>query len=109
VTLAYLFNARHACYPHCTVDVPPDEHKEYTTMRKYKRIVLAALAAAAIAAGATTQVAGDPSQWGVAKKGSFDITDEQLAGSRGGMADLARDPAIAGSAGTNAKITRESA
>ena len=35
--------------------------------------------------------------------------EELLAGSRGGMADLARDPAIAGSAGTSAKITRESA
>jgi uncharacterized membrane protein len=48
-------------------------------MLRLKQIALAALIALALAAGAfasttTQQHAGDPSQWGVAKKGSFELT-----------------------------------
>jgi hypothetical protein len=57
-------------------------------MVRIKKITLAALAALALAAGGvayvpTPQVAGDPSQWGVYKKGSFDPSEaEQLAGGK---------------------------
>lgn len=44
-------------------------------MIRVKKLALAALVALVLTAGAAAQVAGDPSQWGVAKKGSFDITE----------------------------------
>ena len=70
-------------------------------MRTYKRILLAALAAAAIAAGATTQesrLAGDPSQWGAAKRGSFDITEELLTSQEDDKnGDVPVVPGLAGS------------
>ena len=87
-------------------------------MNRMTKLASAALIALTLASGAYTtaqQLAGDPSQWGVAdvyKKGSFDITETEqpIAGSKGGMADAARDPSIiAGSAGASSKVTRESA
>lgn len=54
-------------------------------MTRVKKLALATLAALALAAGAAAyvpaqQYAGDPSQWGIAKKGSFDLSyGEQLA------------------------------
>jgi hypothetical protein len=55
-------------------------------MIRIKQRILAALVALALAASGTAyvpQVADDPSQWGVAKKGSFDLTKvEQLAGGK---------------------------
>jgi len=47
-------------------------------MLRLKKTALAALVALALAAGGSASahhLAGDPSQWGVAKKGSFDITE----------------------------------
>lgn len=54
-------------------------------MTRVKKLALAALtalalAAAAVAATPTINIAGDPSQWGVAKKGSFDITEATVDG-----------------------------
>ena len=51
--------------------------KSMTRMQKLTLAVLTALAltAGAVAASPAAELAGDPSQWGIAKKGSFDITD----------------------------------
>jgi glutamine cyclotransferase len=54
-------------------------------MTRMRKLALAALTALALAAGAIaanpgSTLAGDPSQWGVAKKGSFDITEFQNGG-----------------------------
>ena len=54
------------------------------TMTRVKKLALVALSALALTAGAVAatpaaELAGDPSQWGVAKKGSFDITDVDAA------------------------------
>ena len=52
-------------------------HRSMTRVQKITLAVLTtlALAAGAFAATPGAKLAGDPSQWGVAKKGSFDITE----------------------------------
>ena len=104
-------------------------------MNRTTKLASAALIALTLAGGAYTtvqQLAGDPSQWGVGdvyKKGSFDITETEqpiagskgksadarrdssfeIAGSKGDMGKNERDPSIiAGSAGTSARVARES-
>ena len=87
-------------------------------MNRVTKLASAALIALTLAGGAYTtvqQLAGDPSQWGVAdvyKKGSFDITEieQPIAGSKGDMGKNGPDPSIiTGSAGTSSKVVRESA
>jgi hypothetical protein len=96
-------------------------------MSRLTKLACAALMALTLAGGAAyapvQQLAGDPSQWGVEgvyKQGSFDITEteQSIAGSAGGNAKISRESAladpigqqlIAGSKGDMANLGRESA
>ena len=76
-------------------------------MSRILKLASAALMAFTLAGGAyvpVQQLAGDPSQWGVVdvyKKGSFDITDteQSIAGSAGGDANITRESALASPTG----------
>jgi hypothetical protein len=61
--------------PHTTLGV----HIMFS-MPRVRTLIVAGLTALALTAGTvatapSAQLAGDPSQWGIAKKGSFDITE----------------------------------